>query len=358
MRAQEFMTESVVAVRPETPISEASALLLDRGYSAVPVADAEERLVGIVSEADLLRGRVGQDPRRHIRPLTHDETEPPHTVGQVMTSKVIALPVTADQAEFAALMIEHRIKSIPVVASERLVGIVSASDLLRIQVRGDEVIARDVARRLHEYSGNGNSWAIDVSDGVVTLTGQAGEQESRIVALLAETVPGAVRVSISTRPDAAASTPISPAVSPLAGAGPQTPTDHRGLRVLGLDECLLRLRHASMGRLAFVRDGEPLMLPVNHGMDDLAVVFRTTWGSKLMRAQEQGPVAFEVDGIDEIRQTGWSVLVTGPATVVYESDDIARLEALGVRSWAGLSEDIHWVRILAEEISGREIMRG
>jgi CBS-domain-containing membrane protein len=359
MRAHEFMTKAVVSVQPETSISDATTLLLERGFSAATVIDADERLVGIVSEADLLRGRVGSDPRAHIRPLQPDDTEPPHTVGQVMTRKVIALPATADQAEYAAVMLRHRIKSIPVVSGERLVGIVSASDLLRTQVRGDQEIAKEVARRLREYSGGESSWSLEVADGVVTLTGGENEQERLIATLLAETVPGAVRVHAR---DGAAAAAAGDHLGGLAEPGPppvaSSPRDHRGLRVLGLGECLDRLRHAPMGRLAFIREGGPVVLPVNHGVDDVGVVFRTTWGSKLLMAEQQGPVAFEVDGMDEDGETGWSVLVTGSASIVYESDDVNRLERLGVRSWAGVDEDVLWVRIMAEDISGREIVRG
>lgn len=359
MRASEFMTASVVTVRPETPISDATALLLQRGFSALPVVDENERLVGIVSESDLLRGRLGADPRAHMLPVAPDETEPPHSVGQVMTSKVVALPASADQAQFAAVMIEQRIKSVPVVSGDRLVGIASAKDLLRTQVRGDDEIAREVARRLREYGGGENVWAVDVTDGVVTLSGLAGEQERRIATLLAETVPGAVRVHVGAGRMSAARGASGPSAQPPAPArAAGAATDHRGLRVLGLEECLDRLRKARIGRLAFVRDGGPVVLPVNHGVDDVGVVFRTTWGSKLLMAEQQGPVAFEVDGVDEERETGWSVLVTGSASIVYETAEAERLEGLGVHSWAGVDEDALWVRILAEDISGREIQRG
>lgn len=358
MRAHEFMTKAVVSVRPETLISDATTMLLERGFSAATVVDEDERLVGIVSEADLLRGRVGSDPRAHIRPLPPDDTEPPHTVGQIMTRKVIALPATADQAEYAAVMLRHRIKSIPVVSGERLVGIVSASDLLRTQVRGDEEIAREVTRRLREFSGDESAWALEVADGVVTLSGGNSEQERLIATLLAETVPGAVRVHARDSAGPAAGSPLGEPAEPGPPPVSSPPRDHRGLRVLGLGECLAKLRHAPMGRLAFIREGGPIVLPVNHGVDDVGVVFRTTWGSKLLMAEQQGPVAFEVDGMDEDAETGWSVLVTGSASIVYESDDVNRLERLGVRSWAGVDEDVLWVRIMAEDISGREIVRG
>lgn len=139
------------------------------------------------------------------------------------------------------------------------------------------------------------------------------------------------------------------------------PWDHRGLRVLSPEECLDRLRSAPLGRLAFVDDGVPVVLPVNHGLDDTVIVFRTTWGSKLLSVEESGLVAFEVDGIDEDRQTGWSVVAKGVATIVDDDVDAARLDQLGLHAWAGsggdFDEDAVWVKILARDFSGREIAR-
>src|SRR6478735_1772933 len=94
------------------------------------------------------------------------------------------------------------------------------------------------------------------------------------------------------------------------------PLDHSGLGVLSTEECLDRLRSARVGRIAFVSDGEPVILPVNHGMDGDVVVFRTDAGSKLIAADDEVPVAFEVDGFDPDRRTGWSVLLRGVATSV------------------------------------------
>ncbi len=136
-----------------------------------------------------------------------------------------------------------------------------------------------------------------------------------------------------------------------------TPTDHRGLAVLGLSECLDRIRGAQVGRLAFVHEGELVVLPVNHGVDGQDVVFRTTWGSKLQHAQQAGLVAVEFDEFDAVDGLGWSVLVTGVATTVYDDHEIAGLESLGVRSWAGALDPLFWVRVRAEQVTGREITR-
>ena len=111
-----------------------------------------------------------------------------------------------------------------------------------------------------------------------------------------------------------------------------------------------------MGRVALIDQGEPVILPVNHAMDGEAVVFRTAPGSKLTAADNEMPVAFEVDGFDEDRRAGWSVVVRGKATSVEEPAQLARLEALGVSPWADLAERSHWVRIRPYLMTGREII--
>ena len=109
-------------------------------------------------------------------------------------------------------------------------------------------------------------------------------------------------------------------MSETSGADTVDPaaTDRRGLKVLGFDECLQRLRDAVVGRVGFLRDGEIAILPVNHVVDGMDIAFRTSWGSKLQIAADAGRVAFEVDGHDPALSTGWSVLVHGTATLVYE----------------------------------------
>ena len=87
--------------------------------------------------------------------------------------------------------------------------------------------------------------------------------------------------------------------------------DHSGLGVLSQEECLRRIRTARVGRVAFVENGEPVILPVNHGLDGDSVIFRTAPGSKLTAAEDEVPVAFEVDAFDADRRTGWSVVIRG-----------------------------------------------
>jgi nitroimidazol reductase NimA-like FMN-containing flavoprotein (pyridoxamine 5'-phosphate oxidase superfamily) len=135
----------------------------------------------------------------------------------------------------------------------------------------------------------------------------------------------------------------------------QEPTDRRGLRVLSFDECVLLLRRATLGRLAFAHRGEPEILPVTFGMDGTSPVFRTTWGSKLDTAAGMGLVALEADSLDPALGRAWSVVAKGTASVVYADDVIARLEGLGVPAWVQDDAETFWVRVRSEGITGREL---
>lgn len=139
-------------------------------------------------------------------------------------------------------------------------------------------------------------------------------------------------------------------------AGPEPlPLDHRGMRVLDLEECLAWLRAAPVGRVGFSHDGEIVVLPVNHRVDGLDVVFRTTWGSKLQHAADTGRVAFEVDWYDIDTRTGGSVLIQGGAALVEDPDEVRRLEQAPPAPWVGAREAF-WVRVRPAEVSGREIV--
>lgn len=132
--------------------------------------------------------------------------------------------------------------------------------------------------------------------------------------------------------------------------------DHRGLRVLALQECLDRLHGAVVARLAFVHDGELSVLPVTFGVDGTTLVFRTSWGSKLHIAGDNGAVALEVDDFDPASGSGWSVLVKGTASIEYDADATKRWDQLGVPAWLAAEVETFWVRVTPDDISGRELM--
>jgi CBS domain-containing protein len=197
MLVRDVMTSPVVSVPPATPVRAAATLLTEHGFTALPVVNADAELVGIVTEADLLRDRILHDPRS---PLLTDELAAgpaPGTVGDVMTTDVFSADPTTDVADLAARMHRLGVRSAPVVGSRRsLLGIVSRRDILRTLTRADVAIATDVQRRLEHYAGPGR-WGVAVRSGVVTLNGaERDPSEQHIATVMAASVRGVVDVRL------------------------------------------------------------------------------------------------------------------------------------------------------------------
>jgi uncharacterized protein len=123
---------------------------------------------------------------------------------------------------------------------------------------------------------------------------------------------------------------------------------------LSHDECLELLQHNSpVGRLGFLAEGRPMILPVSYMAEETFVVFCTTPGTKLSSATGAS-VAFEVDGVCLLYRSGWSVLVQGVAQAVTDPDEIERLRRGELTSWANPGPQL-WIRVSIDEISGRRI---
>jgi CBS domain-containing protein len=196
MRLAEIMTRAVITTSPETSVRDAARLLSEHAIASLPVVDEDGELVGIVSEADLLRGRLPDDPRTHLLPISQGP-DPSHAVASVLTPTVICLGPDADTADAAAAMLESNVRAMPVVDGGRVIGIVSRRDLLRTLVRGDEAVRADVQERLDAYAGEPDRWRAEVDDGVVTIRGHPGDdREADVLSALARTVPGALRVHV------------------------------------------------------------------------------------------------------------------------------------------------------------------
>jgi nitroimidazol reductase NimA-like FMN-containing flavoprotein (pyridoxamine 5'-phosphate oxidase superfamily) len=128
------------------------------------------------------------------------------------------------------------------------------------------------------------------------------------------------------------------------------------LEVVPHAEALDALRSCSIGRLAFIVDGWPVVLPVNFCLDGDDIVFRTDPGSKLLASQGSAPVAFEVDSTDPLYESGWSILAFGMANEVTEEAELGRLRRLPLRPWARGTK-AHWVRIRVVQLTGRRVPR-
>jgi uncharacterized protein len=126
-----------------------------------------------------------------------------------------------------------------------------------------------------------------------------------------------------------------------------------GLEVLDRDECVELLSRSSLGRIAVVMDGRPLVFPVNFTLDGDAIVLRTDAGTKL-HAARNGPVAFECDGTDAVYHTGWSVLATGTAEEVRNAARLERLARLPLGPWCPGPKST-WLRIQPKTLTGRRI---
>jgi CBS domain-containing protein len=193
MRVRDVMSSPVVTVAPDTHLKEVADLLVRHEVSAVPVVE-DGALVGIVSEADLVPLELAPDPRAHLAPVREPPPGVPRVVAEVMTREVVALPEGADASEAGRLMLERRIKSIPVVQGRRVVGIVARRDLLKVLARGDEEIAGDLRALLEEELGPPSPYRVTVRDGVVELTGPPDPTVRRLATLLVRGVPGVVEV--------------------------------------------------------------------------------------------------------------------------------------------------------------------
>lgn len=131
-----------------------------------------------------------------------------------------------------------------------------------------------------------------------------------------------------------------------------------GFRELAWQECLRLMAKVPVGRIVHTRRALPAVLPVNFAVDhDGAVLFRTSAASELARAIDGCVVAFETDEVDPVAHSGWSVVVTGRATVVTDPVECERLARTGPRSWAP-SPDGVFVRIEPELVTGRELVGG
>lgn len=193
MRTSDIMTSPAVTVGPEAPLREVAAALVERGINAVPVVAEDGRLLGIVSEADLLPLEAAPAPGARAAA----RKAPPRMAREVMTRPVYTVGGNTDAAAAARLLLRHNLKSVPVVAGGRVVGVVARRDLLRLVARSDQDIRADLERRLEEEVDALQRLAVDVTDGVVSVAAALGPLGRQLLEGIARTVPGVVEVRTS-----------------------------------------------------------------------------------------------------------------------------------------------------------------
>ncbi|MGW1809742.1 CBS domain-containing protein [Streptomyces sp. NPDC002078] len=205
----DVMTLTVAAVGPHAPFKEIVRLMQDWQVSALPVIEGEGRVVGVVSEADLLPTEELRDnPEtgylRLRRPVDMAKAGA-LTAADLMSSPAVTVRANATLAEAARTMAREGVKRLPVVDEAGLLaGIVSRADLLKVFLRDDDAIAEEVRRETVAYllPPPASAIQVDVHDGVVTLTGRIRDTALvPVAARLVRAVEGVVDVQFDLARD-------------------------------------------------------------------------------------------------------------------------------------------------------------
>lgn len=216
MKARDVMVSPVITVKPSASVKQVAKSFLERRISAVPVVDDQGKVVGIVSEGDLMhRAEAGTERRQSwwLRAFTADETlaadyvkAHAHKVADVMTRNVITATPDTPLHEIGSLFEKHSIKRVPIVHNGQLVGIVSRANLIQAVAstrKGLEIPLTDsVIRDKLLAHLKGREWAhtsllnITVNGGVVDLWGiTRSEAERKAIRVAAESTPGVQAVN-------------------------------------------------------------------------------------------------------------------------------------------------------------------
>lgn len=205
MNIAEVMTEDAVAIGPEASLKDVAEILAERKISGLPVVDERRRVIGVVSEADILVKEQGPEPHHGgftgwlLAGGRADQGKlAARTTGEAMTAPPITIGADRLVSEAARLMVEHGIKRLPVVdADGALAGIVTRADLVKAFARPDAEIEREIREDIVRRS----LWIEDdrleivVDRGDVTLSGQVERRsDAELLARLAARVPGVISV--------------------------------------------------------------------------------------------------------------------------------------------------------------------
>ena len=178
-KVRDVMTERVVAVRLNATYKDMAVHLREHRVSAFPVVNDENKVVGVVSEADLLTKEAldGEVPGFIGGILRHRELDKAAglTASDLMTMPAITIGADDDVTQAARLMYSKRVKRLPVTSPDgHLIGIISRADVLSVYGKPDEAIAKDIAQTvmLDQFMTDPARFTITVKDGIVTLDGK------------------------------------------------------------------------------------------------------------------------------------------------------------------------------------------
>lgn len=206
MKVKDVMRREVTTVAPATPLKEVATILSEHGFSGLPVVADGGRVVGVVSEADILAKERGPTERRGG--LLGWLLEPPdvwaeakldaRTAEEAMSAPAITVEPGAAVAAAAGIMVERGINRLPVVENGELVGIVTRADLVRAFTRNDVEIEREIREDVvaQQLWIDPSTLVIRAKDGLVTLRGQVEKRSvADVLASFAQRVPGVVAVT-------------------------------------------------------------------------------------------------------------------------------------------------------------------
>ena len=230
MKVIDLMTTKVATVRPETPLKEVARVLAEHRVSGVPVCE-DGRLVGVVSEADLLR--EGQGDRGRTRALewfrhptrAQEAHERGHRAADIMTTDVVTVSPDTSIWEATRTLRRANVKRLPVVDEEnRLVGIVSRVDLLSAFMKSDPQIEEQVRGIIDKALATDlRAIEVTVAEGRVSLTGSVDHEAERDVLVnLVRHIPGVLEVeqNLEVSAEPGRGIPFAP-IQPPGEAGPQ-----------------------------------------------------------------------------------------------------------------------------------------
>jgi CBS domain-containing protein len=201
-----LMTGTVVTILPDVPVREAARLMVERGVGSLPVVEGNGSLEGIVTRSDLTARLTSRRPRwwhafsaDPVRAAREYRRATGTTVREVMSRPVVTVASACPVGEAVALLEEHRIGRLPVLAGNRLAGIVTRSDLVqalaaapaRVPPRSDADLAADMRARLAAEWWAARGLFVDSEDGVLRLYGLVdGEAQGAAIETMARAIPG------------------------------------------------------------------------------------------------------------------------------------------------------------------------